>query len=161
MSDLTDKENSNAEEHEEEGLIPFYPLHMMKEIMVTLGIFTALLLMAAFLPAHLQAPADPFTTPQHIKPEWFFLPAYQMLKYFPNGELFSGLSYDAVGILLMNFGIVLLFFLPFLDRYQGKAARKRPLFLVLGIIVLAGALTLGYLGYNSGHRDVIFHMMIK
>ena len=165
MSDLENKEKKTGVEpqikEEEKGIIPFYPLHMMKEIMVMLCIFAALLLLAAFFPAHLQGPADPFNTPAHIKPEWYFLSVYQLLKYVPGREIFSGLSYASAAISLISLSSLFLFILPFVDFYQGKAARKRPFFLVLGLIVIIGSVVMIYLGMYSGGTDPLFHMHVR
>lgn len=165
MGDPENRQGANGDGHRadegEEGAIPFYPLHMMKEIMVTLGILAALFALATFLPAHLKAPADSFNTPPHIKPEWYFLAAYQALKYFPSGELFSGLSFVSIGVLLINFAYIFLFILPFVDRYKGKAARKRPLFLLAGVVAVVMIIALTYLGHFSGRVDPIFHRQFK
>ena len=39
---------------------------------------------ALFIPADANTPADPFNTPEHIRPEWYFLAPYEMLKLIPN-----------------------------------------------------------------------------
>jgi len=87
--------------------------------------------------------ADPLVTPEHIKPEWYFLPSYQLLKYFegPYGAI--------IGIFACSVPFVLLFVWPFLDRGKHRHPRKRPLAVGFGLIGLLGALFLGYLGHIS------------
>lgn len=71
-------------------------------------------------------PADPFNTPEHIKPEWYFLASYQFLKLIPSE--FGALAIQS--ILLLAF-----IFLPFLDPFPNKRISQRPVF--LGIVILA------------------------
>ena len=72
---------------------PFFPNHITKEVIVAYLTFGVILVLIALLPPHLHPKADPMTTPQHIKPEWYFLSAYQLLKLlfflinWPNKQL--------------------------------------------------------------------------
>ncbi len=82
-----------------------------------------------------EIPADPFDTPEHIKPEWYFLAAYQFLKIIPS----------EIGALILQSGAVLVFiFLPFIDRSEEKRIYKRPVFffLVASFIVIFVWLTI-------------------
>ncbi len=82
-----------------------------------------------------EIPADPFDTPEHIKPEWYFLAAYQFLKIIPS----------EIGALILQSGAVLVFiFLPFIDRSEEKRIYKRPFFffLVASFIVIFVWLTI-------------------
>jgi ubiquinol-cytochrome c reductase cytochrome b subunit len=73
-----------------------------------------------FLPADANIPADPFRTPAHIKPEWYFLAPYQMLKLVPNK--FMGVSLQII--------MVTLFLLwPFFDvKKEDNLLKRRALF---------------------------------
>jgi ubiquinol-cytochrome c reductase cytochrome b subunit len=91
-----------------------------------------------FIPPDALEPADPFVTPADIKPEWYFLWAYQTLKILPNKLL--GLGVQAV---LMTF----LALLPFLDRGPERRPARRPLFVacyVLGILLIVGISVWGH-----------------
>lgn len=80
-----------------------------------------------------EIPADPFDTPEHIKPEWYFLAAYQFLKIIPS----------EIGALILQSGAVLVFiFLPFIDRSEEKRIYKRPFFFFL---VIASIITFVWL----------------
>jgi quinol-cytochrome oxidoreductase complex cytochrome b subunit len=145
---------------EESGGIPFYPLHFMKEVMVVTAVLLVILALSIFFPAGLQEAADSFSTPEHIKPEWVFLAMYQLLKYVPQGVAFGNVTYlnlfvAATGILGLAVAA-----LPFLDRSPHTMARKRPLFLALGLLALALFVVFTYLGHFSGARDPIFGMLI-
>nr|WRO44960.1 cytochrome b [Fissocantharis imparicornis] len=52
-------------------------------------------------------PANPLVTPPHIKPEWYFLFAYAILRSIPN---------KLGGVLALFFSILILFSLPFLKK---------------------------------------------
>jgi ubiquinol-cytochrome c reductase cytochrome b subunit len=69
------------------------------------------------------------TTPESIRPEWYFLAPYQLMKIVPNDVL--GFSMIAI------FSVVLLFW-PFIDPTESsRNIHKRPLLLSLALIVLA------------------------
>ena len=124
--------------HEEHpGGIPFFPNYMVEDG-AAICFFLALLVTVAFfapdifLPPTALVPADPFSTPAHIKPEWYFLWAYQTLKIFPTK--FTGLAAQGA---VMTF----LALLPFLDRGPERRPAQRPFFVtcyVLGILLFIG-----------------------
>ena len=83
-------------------------------------------------------PADPFKTPAHIKPEWYFLWNYQVLKIFPS---------ELLGILVQTVAMTLIAILPFLDRGKERHPLKRPLFLTItcaGILLWLGLTIWGH-----------------
>jgi len=123
--------------------IPFFPVHVMKEGVVVVLLFAVLVTLAVLYPWEIGEPANPLSTPEHIKPEWYFLPSYQLLKYFegPYGAI--------VGILACSVPFLLLLFWPFVDRSKYRHPRKRPLAVGLGLVGLVGALFLGFLGHIS------------
>jgi ubiquinol-cytochrome c reductase cytochrome b subunit len=89
--------------------------------------FVITFLPTLLLPEEANIPADPFKTPAHIKPEWYFLAPYQMLKIIPNK--FVGISLQLI--------ILLVFILwPFLDTQEEKNLRKRPRLLGLFLSAL-------------------------
>ena len=63
-------------------------------------------------------PANPVSTPEHIAPVWYFTPFYAMLRMIPA---------KLPGVIVMFLGIVLLFFMPWLDRGVVKSVRYRGL----------------------------------
>lgn len=115
--------------------IPFFPNYTMEEGAVVcffLAVLVAVTFFApqVFIPLDALEPADAYNTPAHIKPEWYFLWAYQTLKIFPSKLL--GLGVQGA---LMTF----LALLPFIDRGEERRPAKRPLFVtcyVLGILVI-------------------------
>ena len=129
--------------------LPFWPHYILSETIAWYIMFGILIILAAFLPAGLEDKADPFKTPEHVKPEWYFLAVYQFLKV---ASVFSFLGSEAprlIGILLPAFGGGLLFFLPFLDRARKRPAPERPLMIVLVVLILIVLIVLTYWGQYS------------
>lgn len=124
--------------------IPFFPNYTVKELAVVMFVLAVLVAItvhapALFLPPDALEPADPFTTPDHIKPEWYFLWAYQTLKIFPS---------KLMGLAAQGVAMTLLALLPFLDRGDERRPFRRPLFLTvysLGILLMVGLSVWGHL----------------
>jgi quinol-cytochrome oxidoreductase complex cytochrome b subunit len=112
--------------------IPFYPDHVLTEAKIG-GLIILLLLgiggLGLLFPVGLGPPADPMVTPEHVKPEWYFLSLYQLLKFIPK----------TAGVLLPIFGVILLFALPFLDRRPDVSQKNSK---VRGVISIAAILAI-------------------
>ncbi len=112
--------------------IPFYPDHVRTEFRVVLGILGVVVIIAILgmiAPVGLGDPADPMNTPVHVKPEWYFLALYQLLKFIPK----------TVGAVAPVIAILLVAIWPFLDRKADKspkAQRVRLILTIVGLIVL-------------------------
>lgn len=103
---------------------PFWPNFIYREMIVWLILVGVLLTVAIFLPPSLDKAADLMApAPEGIKPEWYFLFLFQLLKIFPAQILF--ISGDTIAVLLILVGVILFFFLPLIDnkpaRMKGKA----------------------------------------
>jgi ubiquinol-cytochrome c reductase cytochrome b subunit len=144
MEDI-EKDKSSEEKMTEEGR-PFFPNHFLKEVIAVYLVIGILLSLAILYPFPLHEKADPFKTPEGIKPEWYLLYAYQFLKYVPK----------IIGLAFMGLFALLLFFIPFLDRSPHRHPRKRKLVTSLGLVVLFVALVLGILGFLSERTMTIF-----
>lgn len=130
-------------------LLPFWPHYILSETIAWYIMFGILIILAAFLPAGLEDKADPFKTPEHVKPEWYFLAVYQFLKV---ASVFNFLGSEAprlIGILLPAFGGGLLFLLPFLDRARKRPAKERPLMIALVVLILIVMIVLTFWGQYS------------
>ena len=108
--------------------IPFFPVHVAKECVVAILLFAVLVTLAVVSPWEIGEAADPLSTPEHIKPEWYFLPSNQLLKYFegPYGAI--------IGIAACSVPFVLLFVWPFLDRGKERHPKKRPIAVGIGLL---------------------------
>ena len=116
---------------------PFFPDYVLDELIAWYAVMAAIVILASLYPAGLEAKADPLLTPEHIKPEWYFLGIYELLKYVPRD----------VGIIgpMVLVGIIIL--LPLLDRNQEVRPRRRPIALACAFVLLVG---LGYLTILGG-----------
>ncbi|MGJ0485592.1 MAG: cytochrome b [Methylomicrobium sp.] len=126
--------------------IPFHPYYTVKDI-VGVAVFLIFFSVVIFYMPELHGfflehanfiPADPMKTPEHIAPVWYFTPFYSILRAIPD---------KFAGVIAMGGSIVVLFFLPWLDRGKVKSVRyrgaiyKKALFLfVISFFIL------GYLG---------------
>jgi ubiquinol-cytochrome c reductase cytochrome b subunit len=119
--------------------IPFFPHHVLKEGVIFCVLIGALVTLVVLWPVELGEKADPFVTPEGIKPEWYFLPTYQLLKYFPK----------LLGILVSLIPPVVLLVWPFLDRSPERHPRKRPIAVTIGILALLLAIVFGVIGHFS------------
>jgi len=111
------------------GGIPFFPdyaLEDLRAIAIYMACFLAVLFFDPYLffPKDAFIPANPFVTPAHIKPEWYFLANYQTLKIFPN---------ELIGLSLQGAAMTFLALLPFIDRGPERHPLKRPLFLACSV----------------------------
>ena len=90
-------------------------------------------------------PADPLKTPPHIAPVWYFTPFYSMLRAMVWPIL--GLDAKFWGVVVMGAGVVILAFLPWLDRSPVKSIRYRgPIYKGFLAVFVVSFLILGYLG---------------
>ena len=120
-----------------ENSVPFYPDHLSLEAKVALGFGILVVLtgvVGLFFPVGLGAPADPMDTPVHIKPEWYFLFLYQLLRYIP----------ETIGATAPVIAVLLLGIWPFLDSKPDST--KKPAWLRLwfaaAAIIIIIALTI-------------------
>ncbi|WP_316354607.1 cytochrome b [Candidatus Trichorickettsia mobilis] len=122
--------------------IPFHPYYTVKDLF---GFGIYFLIFAFFIfyqPNYLghpdnYIPANPLVTPPHIVPEWYFLPFYAILRAVPS---------KLGGVLLMFSSIIILFFLPWLDRSKVRSANYRPMYRIAFWIFIVDGLILGYMG---------------
>lgn len=119
--------------------VPFFPHHVLKEGVVFCVLIGALVTLIVLWPVELGEKADPFVTPEGIKPEWYFLSTYQLLKYFPK----------TLGLFVSLIPPLLLLLWPFLDRSPERHPKKRPIAVTIGVLGLALAIVFGVIGHFS------------
>ena len=132
-------------EYPEKDTIPFFPNYVILEVIVSYLVLALLIVLASLLPTGLEDKADPFNTPLHIKPEWYFLWIYQFIKV-PPLLIGPGILAELAGIFIPAIGIVLLIILPFLDRKPERHPRRRKLAMVITALILAGFVALSIWG---------------
>jgi ubiquinol-cytochrome c reductase cytochrome b subunit len=126
---------------------PFYPRQVIVDAVFALVIIGVLASMAHFLPFELGPEANPADTRYIPRPEWYYIPIFQWLKYWPGALSF-------VGIVVIP-GIVAFLFasLPFLDRRMERRPWKRPIAVGTYVFIFLALFGLGYTSYHSDHSN--------
>jgi len=133
--------------------IPFHPYYTVKDIVGVVGfliLFSAVVFFwpeggGYFLKDKHFTPADPLTTPLHIAPVWYFTPFYSVLRAVTY-PLF-GIDAKFWGVVAMGASVVIIAFLPWLDRSPAKSIRyKGPIFKAALVVFIISFFILGYLG---------------
>ncbi|MGB5409589.1 MAG: cytochrome bc complex cytochrome b subunit [Thiogranum sp.] len=136
--------------------IPFHPYYTVKDIVgvvVFLMFFSFVMFFVPegggyFLEAPNFEPADPLKTPEHIAPVWYFTPYYAMLRAVTID--IGPLSAKFLGVIVMGAAVVILFFLPWLDRSPVKSIRYRgPVYKTMLAAFVVSFFVLGYLGTQA------------
>lgn len=123
----------------------FFPEFIMEDVLV-IFIFLAIFFVPVFLFPELvvsgdaEVPADPFNTPEHIKPEWYFLASYQFLKLIPS---------EFGALVIQTVGVTAFVLLPFIDRSKENNILKRPIFLLIVLSCILGFIGLTVWGFVS------------
>nr|YP_514830.1 cytochrome b [Taeniopygia guttata]QUU43631.1 cytochrome b [Taeniopygia castanotis]AAR84633.1 cytochrome b [Taeniopygia guttata]ABD62292.1 cytochrome b [Taeniopygia guttata]ABD95502.1 cytochrome b [Taeniopygia guttata]ABD95515.1 cytochrome b [Taeniopygia guttata] len=122
--------------------IPFHPYYTTKDILGFALMLSILASLALFSPNLLGdpenfTPANPLVTPPHIKPEWYFLFAYAILRSIPN---------KLGGVLALAASILVLFLLPLLHTSKLRSMTFRPLSQILFWSLVANVLILTWVG---------------
>nr|AAP78891.1 cytochrome b [Lagenorhynchus obscurus] len=123
-------------------MIPFHPYYTIKDILGALFLILALLALTLFTPDLLgdpdnYIPANPLSTPAHIKPEWYFLFAYAILRSIPN---------KLGGVLALLLSILILVFIPMLQTSKQRSMMFRPFSQLLFWTLIVDLLTLTWIG---------------
>jgi ubiquinol-cytochrome c reductase cytochrome b subunit len=131
--------------------VPFHPYYTVKDgfaISVFLLLFGSFVFWYpdALLSPDNSIPANPLVTPQHIVPEWYFLPFYAILRAVPN---------KLGGVIGMFGAIAVLFVLPWLDTSKVRSMRYRPQIRPYFFIFLVTCVVLGWCGAHSPDDPVI------
>nr|ABU45717.1 cytochrome b [Paroaria capitata]ACF75212.1 cytochrome b [Paroaria gularis]ACU31096.1 cytochrome b [Paroaria baeri]ACU31079.1 cytochrome b [Paroaria capitata]ACU31080.1 cytochrome b [Paroaria capitata] len=122
--------------------IPFHPYYTIKDLLGFVLMLSLLVSLALFSPNLLGdpenfTPANPLVTPPHIKPEWYFLFAYAILRSIPN---------KLGGVLALAASILVLFLMPLLHTSKLRSMTFRPLSQILFWTLVANVLILTWVG---------------
>ncbi|MES9987487.1 MAG: cytochrome b N-terminal domain-containing protein [Candidatus Thiodiazotropha endolucinida] len=130
--------------------IPFHPYYSVKDIAGVAGFLFLFSVVVFFAPEmggyfieHPNfEPANPLKTPEHIAPVWYFTPFYAILRAVPS---IAGSAFP--GVVAMFASILVMFFLPWLDRSPVKSIRyKGSLYKIMLWLFVIDFIILGYLG---------------
>nr|ARO70449.1 cytochrome b [Ctenosaura quinquecarinata] len=122
--------------------IPFHPYFSYKDLLGAILMMTLLLNLTLFTPNLLGdpenfTPANPLVTPPHIKPEWYFLFAYAILRSIPN---------KLGGVLALLFSILILMIVPLLHLSKQRTNMFRPFSQTLFWLLISNILILTWIG---------------
>uniref|UniRef100_A0A060P1K6 Cytochrome b n=5 Tax=Tanakia TaxID=80803 RepID=A0A060P1K6_TANKO len=122
--------------------ISFHPYFSYKDLLGFVLMLMALTTLALFSPNLLGdsenfIPANPLVTPPHIKPEWYFLFAYAILRSIPN---------KLGGVLALLFSILVLMVVPILHTSKQRGLTFRPITQFLFWTLVADMIILTWIG---------------
>jgi quinol-cytochrome oxidoreductase complex cytochrome b subunit len=124
--------------------ITFYPYFYVKDLFMFFIFLTFYLYVVVFFPNVLghtdnYIPANPMSTPEHIVPEWYFLPFYAILRSIPN---------KLGGVFAMIFSIIILMLLPYINTSVVRSSKFWPYFRLFYWCLVSIFLLLGWIGQN-------------
>nr|WAB70020.1 cytochrome b [Osteocephalus planiceps] len=122
--------------------VPFHAYYSYKDLFGFAILLATLATLSTFAPNILGdpdnfTPANPLVTPPHIKPEWYFLFAYAILRSIPN---------KLGGVLALLFSIMILFLIPILHTSHQRTLAFRPFAKLLFWTLVANAMILTWIG---------------
>ncbi|WP_127753737.1 MULTISPECIES: cytochrome b/b6 [unclassified Devosia] len=129
--------------------VPFHPYYTMKDLFAVVVFAIPFAWFVFFIPDILGHPdnyvmANSQVTPAHIVPEWYFLPFYAILRAIDFNILF--IDSRLGGVIFFAGSIVILLFVPWLDRSPVRSGTFRPLFKWFYWLFIINFLALAYLG---------------
>jgi len=125
----------------------FYPRQVLMDTVVALVMICVLGLFAYFSPTDLGPKANPADTQYVPRPEWFYLPVFQWLKYFKG-------SLSIVGIVVIpTLTAILVVGLPFFDRRLERRPWRRPMAVGIYLAIMATLITFGWLSRHEDQLD--------
>jgi ubiquinol-cytochrome c reductase cytochrome b subunit len=139
----------------EQDTVPFHPYYTAKDsfgLAIFLIIFAGLIFFAPNMLGHADnyIPANPLSTPAHIVPEWYFWPFYAILRAFTVDFLW--IPAKLWGVLAMFASILLLFFLPWLDKSPVRSGTYRPMFKIFFWILMVDIFVLAVCGMKPAEE---------
>lgn len=126
---------------------PFYPKQLVMDMGFAALIIVALGFIAYLWPTELGPKSDPSDTQFLPRPEWYYVPIFQYLKYWQGSTALLGILVipGIVGLLLVG--------LPFFDRSLERRPWKRPVSVGLFTAVLLGLAVLGVISHRQDLRN--------
>jgi quinol-cytochrome oxidoreductase complex cytochrome b subunit len=134
---VVDRESITAEERLTDDTVFTWPHLLVRHVVVGLGVAATVLALGVAFAAPLRDIADPNLTPEPAKAPWYFVGLQELLNHFD--PLVAGILVPA-GVLLV------LTFLPYVDRNPATEARNRKLAVCIFIIVLTVVFVLTIIG---------------
>jgi quinol-cytochrome oxidoreductase complex cytochrome b subunit len=134
---VVDRESVTAEERLTDDTVFTWPHMLVRHVVVGLGTVATVLLLGVLFAAPLRGIANPNQTPEPAKAPWYFVGLQELLSRFD--PLVAGIFVPA-GVILV------LIFLPYIDRNPATEARNRKVAITIFSIVLVVAIVLTVVG---------------
>ncbi len=123
-----------------QGYIPYFWEELTSQAMIFFLFLGVIGGIALLWPADLAQPANVLVTPSGIKPEWYFLGLFQLIKVIP----------ELAALIMVGILVVLLFVLPFIDRSPERNPRYKPVTTTIGILIVLALVALTIWGGTTG-----------
>ena len=151
---LLHKDGSNSPISSDTGVddIPFYPYFFVKDLFAFFCFMFFFCFFVFYFPNVLNhpdncIPADPYETPSHVVPEWYFLPYYAILRAIPH---------KAGGIFAMGGSLMVFFLIPFIYTSEIRNTTYRPVFKLFYWVLVSDFILLIWLGQKPMEKTYIF-----
>jgi ubiquinol-cytochrome c reductase cytochrome b subunit len=125
----------------------FYPRQVVMDTIVALVMILILGSLAHFMPTELGPKANPADTQYVPRPEWYYLPIFQWLKYWHGPYAIIGM------IVIPTITAALLIFVPFIDRRLERRPWRRPVAVGVFVLILGGFVGMGLMSVRDDRRD--------
>jgi cytochrome b6 len=120
--------------------MPFIPHVLLRDLFAWTIVLAVLAALSTFYPWELGTKADPFApAPAGIRPEWYFLWAFETLKHVPPS--IAGINGELIAVVVMSAGALAALLLPFL---AGRTPQTRR------VVVWAGGAALAFMAIMTG-----------
>lgn len=137
--------------------IPFYPHYMLKDLLAVLLFLTVFFTIVFYFPdmggyfieKNNYTIANSMQSPADIKPLWYLMPFYGILKIIPN---------KALGVIMMLLALGILFFLPWLDKSSVRTMRDKGIYSKIALACFL--LSFVGLGFTSMQELTLVNLLI-
>jgi quinol-cytochrome oxidoreductase complex cytochrome b subunit len=134
---------------------PTWPHEMIRNLAITSFFVGMILFLAATLPPHLEAPANPSKTPAIILPDWYLYWSFGLLKLGPlnpdlsilGGQtLMADRTYGVVANVIVVSAVAIV---PFLNKGSARRPVEQPFWAAVGVGGVTLAVTLSALAIQN------------
>ncbi|HEV8376116.1 MAG TPA: cytochrome b N-terminal domain-containing protein [Candidatus Polarisedimenticolia bacterium] len=132
-------------------VVSFFPAQVVKDFIFGIGLIVALGTLSWARPTTIGPVANPADPTYLPRPEWYYIPVFQWLKYWHGAASLLGI------VIIPAIVLLLLFTAPFLDRSPERRAARRPIPVSLFLVILGGLVFLGYRSSVEDRRDPSVH----
>lgn len=141
MNDETKKQINERYERELDKGERFWPDTIFKDVVMSLGIFLLLILLATFVGVPAEPKADPSDTSYIPRPEWYFLFLFKFLALYGQLPIIGKIEWLAT-VLIPGIAVAVLTLIPFIEKSPHRHYSKRVLPIAIMTIMVVGIVLL-------------------